>query len=173
MANKLLLVEDVEALGRSGDIVSVKPGYSRNFLLPKKLAVIANKQTLRLQARLQEERNKKAVVDRSESELLATRLNDLTLTKIVKVDHEGRMYGSVSVTDIMHLLSEVAKIEVEKRSIQLPHAIKTTGEHKVHLKLKEGVTATFVLEVYSQDQKDQKEAEAKAAAKAEQAEKAE
>jgi len=167
MANKLLLVEDVEALGRSGDIVSVKPGYSRNFLLPKKLAVIATKQTLRLQERLQEERKQKAIVDRREADALAARLEGLALTKIVKVDQEGHMYGSVTAHDVVVLLLEKANIEVEKRHVVLAHPIKTTGDHKLTIKLPEGVTASFVLEVYSQEQKDQKDAALKAEPKAE------
>ncbi len=60
MRNQLLLIEDVEDLGRSGDVVSVKPGYSRNYLLPQKKAVVADKFTLRLQAKLKEERSKRA-----------------------------------------------------------------------------------------------------------------
>jgi len=66
MANKLLLLADVDALGRSGDVVSVRPGYARNFLLPQGLAVIANKHALRMQVRLQEER-KKTSLDRQSS----------------------------------------------------------------------------------------------------------
>lgn len=147
MANKLLLLEDVEALGRSGDIVNVKPGYARNFLLPQGLAVIADKKSLRMQTRLQEERKKKAVEDRKESEELAARLEGQTLTTIVKVDHEGHMYGSVSVADISDLLEQQLSIVMEKRAIQLKHPIKATGEHKIHLRLKEGVVASFNLAV--------------------------
>ena len=104
MANKLLLLEDVEALGRSGDIVGVKPGYARNFLLPQGLAIIADKRALRMQARLQEERRNRAIVDRKESEELAAKLEGQNLTTIVKVDHDGHMYGSVNVADVADLL---------------------------------------------------------------------
>lgn len=167
MANKLLLMEDVEALGRSGDLVSVKPGYARNFLLPQGLAVIATKQTVRLQERLQEERRKKAVVDKKEAEELASSLNEVTLTKIVKVDNEGHMYGSVSANDIIALLKDVKGIALEKRNVQLPHPIKKTGVHKVSLKLNEGVPATINVEVLSQEQKDNAETAANKEAAAE------
>ncbi len=106
MASRLLLIEDVEDLGRSGEIVSVKPGYARNFLLPQGLAVIANARAIRLQTRLQEEREKKAAIDRQESEKLSQQLQGVTLTVHVKVDHEGHMYGSVTVADIVHLIQE-------------------------------------------------------------------
>jgi large subunit ribosomal protein L9 len=143
MAQKLLLIEDVEALGRSGDIVTVKPGHARNFLIPQGLAIIASKQALRMQARLQEERNQKAVVDRSESEAIAAKLENQTLTKTVKVDHEGHMYGSVNAAEIADLLEKQMSVAIDKRSIQLKHPLKTVGTHTVSAKLKEGVVASF------------------------------
>jgi len=147
MANKLLLLEDVEALGRSGDIVSVKPGYARNFLLPQGLAIIADKKALHMQARLQEERQKKAAVDRQASDELATKLEGQNITTVVKVDHEGHMYGSVNISDIVELLEQQMTIVLDKRAVQLKHPIKTTGVHKIHLKLKEGVQVSFSLTV--------------------------
>lgn len=151
MATKLLLLEDVEALGRSGEIVNVKPGYARNFLLPQGLAVIANKQALRQQERLKEERQKKAISDKQESDQLASRLEGITLTTVVKVDHEGHMYGSVTAHEIVQLLQEQQNVELEKKSIQLKHAIKATGIHPITVKLKEGVTTSFNLKVMSEE----------------------
>lgn len=150
MANKLLLLADVDALGRSGDVVGVRPGYARNFLLPQGLAVIANKHALRMQARLQEERQKQALIDKAHSEELAARLQGMTLSTIVKVDHEGHMYGSVSSHEILHLL-KAEGIELERRSIQLPHALKETGVHTIKLKLKEGVLSTITLKVIPEE----------------------
>lgn len=151
MATKVLLVEDVEALGRSGEIVNVKPGYARNFLLPQGLAVVTSERTLRMQQQLQEARAQKALVDRKESEDLATRIEGLTLTKVVKVDQEGHMYGSVTAGDIHHLLQSELNVELEKRSIQLKHPIKTTGIHIISVKLKEGVAARFNLKVMTEE----------------------
>lgn len=151
MATKLLLIEDVEALGRSGDIVTVKPGYGRNFLLPQGFAVIADKKALRQQERLIEERKKKAIEDKKESDAIAARIEGITLTTVVKVDQEGHMYGSVTAHEIVHLLQEQQKVEIEKKSIQLKHPIKTTGVHAIPVKLKEGVAATFNLKVMSEE----------------------
>ena len=153
MANKLLLVEDVEALGRSGDIVSVKPGYARNFLLPQGLAIVADKNALRMQARLQEERRVQAAQDLKESQEVAGRLEGVTLTTIVKVDHDGHMYGSVSSTDIVHLLQQQASITVEKRSVLLKHALKETGVHPINIKLKEGITSSVTLKIVPEEVK--------------------
>lgn len=153
MANQLLLIEDVENLGRSGDIVHVRPGYARNFLLPQGCAVVADKHALRMQARLQEERKKKAIVDKQEADTVAAQLTGVVISTTVKVDHEGHMYGSVSAHDVVELLAEQAKVTVEKRDIVLKHAIKTLGEHKITIKLKEGVVANIVLDVISEDPK--------------------
>ncbi len=151
MATKLLLVQDVDDLGRSGDVVSVKPGFARNYLIPHGFAKVADKRTLRMQARLQQERAVRAAEDRREAETQATQLADIQLTTIVKVDQEGNMYGSVSAHDIMKLLAEQAKVEVEKKSVQLKHAIKELGIHRVSLRLKEGVEATIVVKVMTED----------------------
>lgn len=151
MATKLLLIEDVEALGRSGEVVSVKPGFARNFLLPQGLAVIVDKQALRQQERLKEERLKRAIEDKKEAEAIAAHIEGINLTTIVKVDHEGHMYGSVTAHEIVHLLQDQKKIALEKKNIQLKHAIKTTGVHPIHVKLKEGVAATFNLKVMSEE----------------------
>lgn len=147
--NKLLLLEDVESLGRSGDIVSVRPGYARNFLLPQGFAVAASANALRMQAKLIEERQKKAAVDRQESEEVAARLEGVQLSTIVKVDHEGHMYGSVNTIDILHLLQNELNIALEKRSIQLKHPIKETGVYTIPVKLKEGVSGSFKIKVVS------------------------
>jgi large subunit ribosomal protein L9 len=147
MANKLLLIEDVEDLGRSGDIVTVKPGYARNYLLPRGYAILASKNAIRLQARLQEERKKRAIIDKEEADRTAASLGELTLSTVVKVDQEGHMYGSVSTHDLVELLKEQANIELEKRSFGLKHPIKETGVHEIPIKLKEGVMAKLVLKV--------------------------
>lgn len=142
MAIKLLLIEDVESLGRKGNIVSVREGYARNFLVPKKFALIADKNTLRMKERLQEEREKQAAVDLKESESVAKIFENKTVNTFVKVDHDGHMYGSVSALDVLHLIQDQLNVTLEKRSIHMKHHIKEVGTHKVEIKLKEGVTSS-------------------------------
>lgn len=144
---QLLLVRDVEKLGRSGDVVRVRNGFARNFLVPQGLAVIADKATLRRQTRLREERLKQAEQDRQESTAMAERLQSVTLTTIVKVDPEGHMYGSVSDHDLMHLLQEQGGIHIERRAFQLKQPLKTTGVHTVAIKLKEGIVGEVRIKV--------------------------
>jgi large subunit ribosomal protein L9 len=146
MKQQLLLLEDVEGLGRAGDVVNAKRGYIRNFLLPQMRAVIADVQTLKMQTRIKEERQKRAVIDKQESEELASRLKDFVLVTEVKVDPEGKMYGSVSALDIARMLQEMG-YPVERRYVQLPQAIKTIGRHPIRLKLKETVMAEIALDV--------------------------
>lgn len=143
---KLLLIEDVFDLGRSGEVVSVKPGYARNFLIPQKKAVVADKQTLKMQERLKKERSARAVKDKKESQELAQQLETITISTSVKVDPEGKMYGSVSVNDIIHLL-EKEGVKIEKRSIVLKHPVKEIGVTEIPLKLKEGIESKVVLKI--------------------------
>ncbi|MFZ4099734.1 MAG: 50S ribosomal protein L9 [Chlamydiia bacterium] len=142
----LLLIDDVEFLGRTGDLVAVRPGYARNFLVPQKKAVRASKATLRLQVKLRAERQQLAAQDLADAQDLVKRLEGIELKTEVKVDPEGSMYGSVTATDIVQLLA-AHSIEVEKRYIALVHPIKELGIHHVPLKLKEGVTAEVLLKV--------------------------
>ena len=155
MGNQLLLIEDVEDLGKKGEIVAVKPGYARNFLLPQQKAVIADKYTLRLQARLLEERAKQAVVDKKEAEGLAERINGMQLSIEVKVDAEGHMYGSVSVADILRLF-EKEGIVLTRRSVLLAQPIKALGQATLNLKLKEGVPASCTLHVIREIPEEEK-----------------
>lgn len=160
MNYQLLLIEDVDDLGRSGEVVKVKPGFARNFLLPQKRAVIADKGTLRMQARLQEERAKRAEVDKKEAEALALKINGKELTILVKVDPDGHMYGSVAAQDIANLF-EKEGIALEKRSVLLHHPIKALGDVTINLRLKEGVPASFKLTVQSETPLPQKKEEVK------------
>lgn len=146
MKQQLLLLQDVEALGKKGEIVSAKPGYVRNFLLPKGMAVIASANTLRKQMRLKEEREKQAIIDRKESEELAAQIQSITLETRVKVDPEGHMYGSVSAADIAQLLQDKG-LPIEKKSVLVTKPIKETGVHKISLKLKEGITVVCQLSI--------------------------
>src|SRR5688572_25614169 len=106
MKQQLLLLADVDGLGKKGEVVSARPGYVRNYLLPQQLATIASPNTLRKQQKLREEREKQAIIDRKESEELARQIEAITLEIQVKVDPEGHMYGSVSAGDIAQLFAQ-------------------------------------------------------------------
>ena len=165
MQNHLLLLKDVENVGRSGDVVTVRPGYARNFLLPQKMAVVADKHTLRMQAKLQEERAKQAIQDKNEATALSEKIAPMELSLVAKVDPDGHMYGSVTALDISKLLKEKG-FNVERHFVKLLNPIKTLGVYEIQLVLKENVEAQIALEVESDiplphlKKKAKKEAEA-------------
>lgn len=146
---KLLLLKDVESLGRSGDVVLVRAGYGRNYLMPLSLAIFADERTIELQEKLKAERLKKAELEKKEAEEMAGRFTDFTLEIKVKVDAEGNLYGSVAAHEIADLLKERG-FHVERSNIVLARPIKSLGTHKVSLKFKEGVTASFSMEVLAE-----------------------
>ena len=146
MRQQLLLLQDVESLGKSGDIVQVKSGYARNFLLPQKKGVIASAHTLRMQKKLQEERAKQAQIDRKESEEVAKKLAAIILKTEVKVDPAGKMYGSIGISDILTMLREEG-IELSRRMIRLIKPIKEIGSHQIEVRLKEEVDTRVALKI--------------------------
>ena len=143
----LLLLEDVTNLGKKGELVQAKPGFIRNYLLPKKKAVIADKRTIRMQKELKEERERQAARDREEAEALAIQLKQRLLTILVKNDAQGNLYGSVSATDIVQILQEQEGILIERKNVIILKPIKELGVYEIALKLKENIPATFKLKV--------------------------
>ena len=150
MQNQLLLLEDIENLARKGEIVTVKPGFARNYLLPKKKAVVVDKRTVRMQEQLKKEREKQAIEDKKASEALSKELAAKTFEVKVKVDPDGHMYGSVAQNDIVKLLANEG-FEITRRNVKMLHAIKTLGIHEITLQLKEGIEAKFALKVSSEN----------------------
>ena len=103
---QVLLLKKREGLGNEGDIVPVTDGYARNFLLPRKFAVKATKNTIELQKKLITERGKKVVQELEEYKALAERISCLSLTVPEKVGEDDRLYGSVTASDIVKLMKE-------------------------------------------------------------------
>lgn len=150
--SQLLLLEDVVNLGRKGDLVKAKPGFARNFLLPKKKAVLADKRTIRLRQKLQEEREKQAAVDKKEAEAFAAKIKGNTYKTTVKTDKEGHLYGSVTALDILKVVEAEEGVKLERRNVLPFKPFKTVGTYEMHLRLKEGVPASFFLKVVGEGQ---------------------
>ncbi len=144
---QLLLLEDVINLGRKGELASAKPGFVRNYLLPQKKAVIADRRTIRMQEQLQSERAVQSANDKKDSQALAIRLKEKTLTTKVKNDSQGHLYGSVASSDIVKILEDQESVTIERKNVILPKPFKTVGIFDVHLRLKEDVEATFKLRI--------------------------
>lgn len=167
---KLLLLKDITDLGRSGELVLVKPGYARNFLLPKKMAVVADLNTIRMQEKLQKERSIIAAKDKKEALEMAKIIEKVQLSTKVKVDAEGKMYGSVKAQDIVDLFQK-QNIELTKKNIGIKKPIKTLGEVEVPIHLKEGVQTKVLLIIEPDKKPKTKEAKEKVKKKKEKKEK--
>lgn len=136
---KVLLVQDVDHLGKAGELKDVTGGYGRNFLIPKGYAVLATRgQIKQAEERLAAQR-KRADAARKDAEALAARLNGATLTFTAKVGEQDRLYGSVTSADIAERIHEQLKIEVDRRKIELDEPIKRTGSFPVSIRLVAGV----------------------------------
>jgi len=143
---KLILCETISTLGREGDVVAVKPGYGRNYLLPKKKAVLATERNL---AGL--EQNRAAIAARLAKEKgiadqLVARLAEAALTVSQLAGDDGRLFGSVTNVEIAALLGERG-IAIDRRQIVLAEPIKTIGEHTVQVKVGFQTTADLVVSV--------------------------
>jgi len=131
---KLILRNDVEKLGKAGEVVNVAPGYARNYLIPRRLAVEATQGNLKV---MEQERLAAARRDQREkasASLLAKELVKLAVTVRRKSGEGGSLYGSVTAIDIADYLSN-HKIEIDKRKIQLDEPIKSIGEYQVQIRL--------------------------------------
>jgi large subunit ribosomal protein L9 len=137
---EVILREDVQSLGKAGQLVRVKPGYARNFLLPRGLAFEAtegNKKRIEAEARA---RATKASAEKAASEQLATQLASITVTLRGKAGEEGKLFGSITSQDIAAALTEQG-FTVDKRKLELEHPIKTIGFHSVTVRLQSDVHA--------------------------------
>lgn len=146
---QLILLERVEGLGNVGDEVRVRPGYGRNFLLPKKKAVVANaanRKTFERQRQLLEDRQRDEL---SRAQQQAGKLAELKLG-ITRATSDGEhLYGSVTTTDLVELL-HAAGYAIERRHIIVDDQIKTVGEHAFRVRLHPDVTADLTVKVESE-----------------------
>lgn len=146
---KVILRDDVETLGKIGETVSVADGYARNFLFPKKLAVVADMKNMRAmehERRVIQERGKKL---KAAAATLAEKLSALKLTIAVKAGEEDKLFGSVTSMDIAQAL-KAQGIEVEKKKIHIAEPIKRLGSFSVEIKLGQEVTANVPVEVVAE-----------------------
>ena len=137
---EVILREDVQSLGKAGQLVRVKPGYARNFLLPRGLAFEAtegNKKRIEAEARA---RSAKASAEKAAAEQLAAQLASITVTLAGKAGEEGKLFGSITSQDIAAGLTAQG-FTVDKRKLELEHPIKTVGFHSVTVRLQSDVHA--------------------------------
>jgi len=143
---KVILTEEIRGLGTRGDVVSVKDGYARNYLLPKNLAREATAGNMKS---IEQERKKWAALAQQEktaAEKAASSVQGMKITVQKRVGENNQLFGSVTANEIADAL-EAKGIEVDKRRIEIAHAIKTAGVHDVDVRLHREVTAHIQVEV--------------------------
>lgn len=138
---KVILLEDVKALGKKGQIVNVNDGYARNFILPKKLGVEANNKNLN-DLKLKKANDEKIAQEQlEEAQELGKKIEAGKVELAIKVGEGGRTFGSVSTKEIAAAVKEQMGYDIDKKKIQLKEAIKTLGTHNVPVKFHTKVTA--------------------------------
>jgi large subunit ribosomal protein L9 len=142
MAMQIILTQDVDNLGKAGELVSVRPGYGRNYLVPRGLAVTA---TVRNKNRLDHEKTlieKRVAKERATATELAGRINGMTLQFERIVGEDEKLFGSVTNRDIAEQLKK-ANVEIDHRWVVLDHPVKALGKYETQVRLAAGVNATL------------------------------
>ena len=142
----VILREDVEKLGGRGDVVKVAPGYARNFLLPRRLAVPATDANRKIVEQERQAHLRREAKLESEARDLGNLLGSVTITIPRKAGENDQLFGSVTAADIAEALA-AQKYTVDRRRIHLEEPIRTLGEHKVSLRLHKDVTAEITVNV--------------------------
>ena len=140
---KVILLQDVKAQGKKGELINVSDGYARNFLLPKKLAVEADASAMNDLKNKEAAKQHKAEVEKQNAIDTATALESITVKFSAGAGADGKLYGSVTSKDIAERLENERKITVDKRKIQLADPIRTFGTYSVPVKLHPEVTGTI------------------------------
>ena len=155
---EVILTEKIASLGAEADVVKVKRGYARNFLVPSGKALEVTPTTLRRINQLKAKRADREAAELNESEELARRINKLKLTITLETGETGKAFGSVTAKDLADKLKAELGVEIDRHRIELERPIKETGDHEVTIKLHHEVTAKLNLTVKSTSEEKTAEA---------------
>lgn len=147
---KVILTQDIKSVGKKGQIINASDGYARNFLLPKKLAVIADNANLNELKTKQDANKYKKDMSRASAEELAKKMKNFELVFKIKAGENGKTFGSVTSKDIAEELNKKYFVEVDKKKIELNDAIKTLGTYHIEIKLFEGIIGSLKVVVSAQ-----------------------
>lgn len=145
--SKLILTNEVDGLGGAGDVVEVKDGYARNYLIPQGFAVSWSRGGEKQVAAIRAAREARAIATHDEAVALKEALENARVRLAVKAGAEGRLFGSVKPADIAKAVSEAGVGELDKRKITVPSPIKVVGDHEALVRLHDEVTAVISLQV--------------------------
>ncbi len=146
---KVILLKDVKALGKKGDIVEVSEGYGRNFIIPSKTGVVADNKNLNT-LKLQKQNEEKIAAEKlAEAKELKEKIEAVKLTITVKSGKDGRTFGSVSTKEVQEALKKQSGIDVDKKKFSVDVPMKNLGGYDVNVKLHRDVTAVLHVSVIS------------------------
>ena len=147
---QIILQEDIDKLGHRGDVVTVKPGYARNFLLPRKLALEATAGNMKALERIRTSLAKKTATELAAAQKQAELLSGVSLSFARKTGENDQMFGSVTSADISEALA-AQNFKVDKRQVQLGEPIKIVGDYPVTIKVFRDVTAQISVHVAKEE----------------------
>jgi large subunit ribosomal protein L9 len=143
---KVILLDDVQKVGRRGDVRDVSDGFARNFLIPKKLALNATQGNLKNLDHLRQQSNAKAERVKSDADALRARIEALTYEERRQASEEGKLFGSVTSQDLVDFLGKHG-VKVERKRVQLDEPIKTLGENSVPIRVHPEIVAQLKVSV--------------------------
>lgn len=147
---KIILQQPVDKLGEPGDIIEVKDGYARNFLLPRGLAIAASKGAAANAERVRTAHEAKVARARDEADAMAARISKTPIQISAQAGEEGKLFGSVTAQEIAETLSRSLGEEIDKRIVRLAEPIRSTGTHEVQVHLHPEVNAALTVQVVAQ-----------------------
>ena len=147
---KVILTQDIKSVGKKGQIIDASDGYARNYLLPKKLAVVADATNLNELKTKQDANKYKRDMTMANAKELVEKMKGFELTFKIKAGENGKTFGSVTAKDIADELNKKYFVEVDKKEIGLTDAIKTLGVFTIDIKLFEGITGKLKVSVVAE-----------------------
>ncbi|MFF1876534.1 50S ribosomal protein L9 [Leifsonia sp. NPDC058230] len=145
--SKLILTHEVTGLGSAGDVVDVKNGYARNYLIPQGFAVAWSRGGEKQIEQIKAARVARELATIEEAQDLKAKLEATKVKLTVKAGKEGRLFGSVKTSDVAEAVKTAGIGELDKRKIELPNAIKVVGDHEATVRLRDDLSATITLQV--------------------------
>lgn len=145
--SKIILTHEVTGLGTPGDVVEVKNGFARNYLIPKGFAVTWSRGGEKQVEQIKAARDARALATIEEAQHLKQTLENATVKLTVKAGQGGRLFGSVKTADIADAVAAAGIGSLDKRKIEIPNAIKATGTHEATVRLRDDISATITLQV--------------------------
>jgi len=152
MIVEVILLEDVPSLGKRDELVTVKDGYARNYLMPRGLAVKATQGAIRQARQRRESVDSRADREQRDAEALAAKLSGVVVRIGARAGEGGRLFGSVTTKEIAERLAQEQGVDVDRRRFGLDDPLKELGKYEVSLRLHPSVTATIQVEVYDEQE---------------------